>query len=196
MDRYSIVFFFVFVFLFLGVFSFYNYSGITSATTFVVGEDIPLINPPDSVKEDDDKSSSEPQRYNPVIIVKKNTTTEEEDETEIIQNTAGAETEVDETIENETGENKIIKVQEQKSAQTFAVILIAAILFSVVSVFVYERYFRKEVHPKYRSMDELKKYFDVGLKKGHSIDKLRDALVKQDVPEGQIELVLKDLRKF
>jgi len=202
MDKNTVLVFFIFFILFLGLFSVYDYVfESTGAATFIVGKDIPLINPPDTVKQDDDEDKEVPS-----IIFLNYTQTEEQEETkEEIQEGTDEQTEEKENkIEEINADAEIIIItpesiqmqQPRQDPQVFPALIVGAILLSVVSVFIYEQYLRKEEHPRWRSMEELKKYVLVGLKRGHTINELKSALIKQNIPEDQINLVLKDLRKL
>jgi hypothetical protein len=81
-------------------------------------------------------------------------------------------------------------------SNTFWYFAIGVFVLSLLSVLAYEKFLRVDLHPAFRDMNEIKKYFVDGIKKGHPINELKGALLKQNVPEHQIELALLELRKL
>jgi hypothetical protein len=100
--------------------------------------------------------------------------------------------------QNQQTTTSIAAVQSPSSVGGYSLptSIITAILAALISVFIYERFARKEVSPEIWELKTIRSYLEKGIKKGHSIESMKKALLKQNVHEDQIDSVLKDLRKF
>jgi hypothetical protein len=113
--------------------------------------------------------------------------------------TAVATFDIDDELAQEIGEEKTDDIQAGAAVTEIAadgnmLLLQIMIAVSLLAIGGFAIRARKPA-PTY-SNAQLSKYFLIGMSKGYSVDSLKEELIKQDIPEQQINKVLKDMGKL